>query len=106
MTPRLKPSSLDAILEAAFELLASNPGASLADIATRAGVGRATLHRYFSSRDDLLLALAKAAMREMDDAVAAACADCPTHSDALYRSLEALVPLGDRYRFLANSAFE
>lgn len=106
MTTSLRPSSHEAIIEAAFELLASNPGSSLADIAARAGVGRATLHRYFSSREDLLLVLAKAAMREMDGAVEAACEDCPSHSDALYCSLKALVPLGDRYRFLASEPFE
>ncbi|MEM1052254.1 MAG: TetR/AcrR family transcriptional regulator [Pseudomonadota bacterium] len=106
MISSLRPSSRDAIIQAAFELLASDTGVSLADIATRAGVGRATLHRYFSSRDDLFFALAKAAIHDMDDAVEAACKDCSSHSDALYQSLKALVPLGDRYRFLANDTLE
>ncbi|MEM7779650.1 MAG: helix-turn-helix domain-containing protein [Pseudomonadota bacterium] len=106
MTDTLRPSADAAIIEAAFELLIENPGASLGEIAKRAGVGRATLHRYFSSRDDLILALTKAAIVEMDEAVETACEDAATHSDALYLSLEALIPLGDRYRFLATEPAE
>jgi AcrR family transcriptional regulator len=36
----LRPTAREAIVEAAIELLATNPGASLAEIAVRAGVGR------------------------------------------------------------------
>ncbi|NDK32679.1 TetR/AcrR family transcriptional regulator [Nesterenkonia haasae] len=39
-----------AILEAGIATLAANPGASIAEIATRAGVARSTFHRYFSDR--------------------------------------------------------
>ena len=106
MTVSLRPTAEAAIIAASFELLAENPGASLGDIAKRAGVGRATLHRYFSSREDLLLALTRAAIREMDEAVDVACEGAPSHSDALYLCLEALVPLGDRYRFLANEPLD
>lgn len=106
MTNQLRPSAADAILAAAFELLAENPGASLADIAKRAGVGRATLHRYFSGRDDLILALTKAAIREMDEAADAACEGCTSHSDALQKCLAALIPLGDRYRFMASDPLD
>ncbi|MEM8917496.1 MAG: TetR/AcrR family transcriptional regulator [Pseudomonadota bacterium] len=106
MTDSLRPAAYAAIIEAAFELLVENPGAALGEIAKRAGVGRATLHRYFSSRDDLILALTKAAIREMDEAVEVACKDAPSYSDALYLSLGALLPLGDRYRFMATEPLE
>jgi len=102
----LRPSAQDAIVAAALELLVENPAASLGDIAKRAGVGRATLHRYFSGRDDLILALTKAALQEMDEAVDVACKDVRSHSDALYCALGALVPLGDRYRFMASEPME
>lgn len=106
MTESLRPSAKAAIITASFELLVENPGASLAEIAKRAGVGRATLHRYFAGRDDLLLALARAAIREMDEAVNKACEGVQSSSDALFLCLEALVPLGDRYRFLANEPLD
>jgi AcrR family transcriptional regulator len=95
-------SARQAIAEAGFELLGRNPGISLSEIADHAGVGRATLHRHFASREALLIALAHQAIAEMDQAAEAACLDAPSHTAALKRCLEALVPLGDRHSFLAH----
>jgi AcrR family transcriptional regulator len=47
-------NSRDSILAAAVRRLNTDPRASMADLAAAAGVGRATLHRYFSTRDELL----------------------------------------------------
>jgi len=64
-------------------------------------VGRATLHRHFKSRDDLVDTLAHAAL----DATDAACADInyfgQSASVSLRETIEALVPLGATYAFLA-----
>jgi len=106
MTNPIRPSTSQAILEAAFDILVENPGASLSDIAKRAGVGRATLHRYYTSRDELLSALTKAAIEEMDAAAEKACIDTPSCTEALRRTLYALVPLGDRYRFMVDQKFD
>ncbi len=106
MRDTIRPLPEDAIIKAAFELLTDDPTASLGQIAKRAGVGRATLHRYFSGREDLMLALSKTALREMDEAAERACTDAKSHSDALRLSLEALIPLGDRYRFLSRESSE
>ena len=89
-------------MEASFELLSRNPGASLAEIAVAAGVGRATLHRYFPTRDELLRSLALTAIAEMDAAAEEATRDAETYGDALRATLEALIPLSTRHGFLAN----
>lgn len=104
ISPRL--STKDAIIEAAFDLLSRDSGASLGDIANAAGVGRATLHRHFASRDDLIKTLAMLAMEEMDQAAEAACEEASSYGDALRRMLAVLIPLGDRHGFLATEPLE
>ena len=46
--------SRDDLLAAVQRRLNADPTASMADLAEAAGVGRATLHRHFASREDLL----------------------------------------------------
>ncbi|MGI9504413.1 MAG: TetR/AcrR family transcriptional regulator [Geminicoccaceae bacterium] len=77
---QIRPQARDAIIEAAFQLFGRDPSASLADIAERAGVGRATLHRHFKGRDDLMVVLAHTAMRELDEAVDTATEGAPTYT--------------------------
>ena len=103
---RIRPTAQRAIIEAGFETFSRKPGASLADVAACAGVGRATLHRHFRSRDDLMVALAHAAMAELNAAVEAATADVPTHADGLKQALVAIIPLADRQWFLAHEPVE
>ena len=105
MTKSLRLSSRDAIIEAAFSVFSKNPSAALSDVAERAGVGRATLHRQFASRDDLMRALAKIASQEKEEAVATACADATSYSEVARLALQALIPLGDRHGFLALEGF-
>ena len=105
MTKSLRLSSRDAIIEAAFSVFSKNPSAALSDVAERAGVGRATLHRHFASRDDLMRALAIIASKEMEDAVETACADATSYSEVARLALQALIPLGDRHGFLALEGF-
>ena len=103
---QIRLQSRDAIIEAAFQVFSKDPTASLADIAERAGVGRATLHRHFSGRDDLMVALAHSAMRELDEVVDAAVADAPSYTEALKRSLAVVIPLADRQWFLSREPVE
>lgn len=70
-------------------------------IAEGAGVGRATLHRHFGSRQDLIRELAWMAIRDNDAAVASI-EWGTTASEMLLATLEAIVPLGDRFHFLSK----
>lgn len=47
----------EAVLEAALQLLAEEPGASMQDIADASELGRSTVYRHFPTRDDLFAAL-------------------------------------------------
>ena len=103
---QIRPETRDAIVEAAFLVLNEKPSASLGDIALRAGVGRATVHRYFPGRAELMRALALTAMQELDDAVEAATADAESWEEGFRLSLHAIVPLAARQWFLANEGLE
>ncbi|NKB37790.1 MAG: TetR family transcriptional regulator [Gammaproteobacteria bacterium] len=99
-------SAREALIEAAFEVLSRNPGASLSRIAGFAGVGRATLHRHFSSRQELLQKLTQQALQEMNEAAEQACVGVNSYSEALKKTLTAVIPLGDRYYFLTREPIE
>ena len=102
----LRPPVKEAIIDAAIDTLARNPGASLSEIAARAGVGRASLHRHFSSRGDLVTAITGQCMDDIDAATDEAVAGARNARERLLRMLEAVIPLGDRYHFLATEAFD
>lgn len=98
----IKLSSRDAIIEAAFQVFNRQPTATLADVAVHAGVGRATLHRHFTSRANLMVALAHVAMEELSQAVEASTAIATSHGHGLRLALEAVIPLAERQGFLAQ----
>ncbi len=85
---------------AAVQLLNVNIGATMSEVAIRAGVGRATLHRHFPSRDDLVRAIGSSCIDEMNAAVLAADKPDRPAMDRLRTMFLAVVPLGDRYNFL------
>ncbi|MFL6036741.1 MAG: TetR/AcrR family transcriptional regulator [Gaiellaceae bacterium] len=64
--------SVQAILEAALGALAGDPDASMAEIARRAGVVRATIYAHFPTRDALLDAVMEHAVAQVAEATAAA----------------------------------
>lgn len=100
----IRPSANDALIEAAFTLLNAEPTASLADIAAAAGVSRATLHRHFKGRADLVRALARKAQSETERAADLASEGAPSYSVALRKILKAMILLGDRHWFLARES--
>ncbi|MDX2141237.1 MAG: helix-turn-helix domain-containing protein [Chloroflexota bacterium] len=90
------------LLNAAGELLAQKPTASLAEIAEYAGIGKATLHRYFASREDLMVALAQRALMVIRDAIVRSELERGSAVDAFTRMIEMLMPLGDKVFLLLN----
>ena len=103
---KIRLDTKDAILQAGFDVFSKNSSASLDKVAKRAGVGRATLHRYFSSKDDLMEALAWAAMDELNKAVEDAVKDAQSYTEGLKLALSAIVPLSNRQLFLANEPLD
>jgi AcrR family transcriptional regulator len=63
--------SFDRILDAALAALASDPEASMAEIARRAGVVRATIYVHFPTRDALIGAVTERAVAEVTKAIEA-----------------------------------
>jgi AcrR family transcriptional regulator len=102
----IRPKVRDAIIEAAFQVYTENPKANLAEIAEWAGIGRATLHRYFKGRGELFYELAKQAVRELDRAALGSTEGLISHTEALKRRFVAMVPLAGRQLFLAREVIE
>lgn len=87
------------IIEAATLVLASNPSATMADIADSAELTRATLYRYYDSRESLIAAIKAASEAE----IAAMVARLPSRGPVLpvlIGLLDDSVRLGTRYRYL------
>ena len=79
--------SVQAILEAALVALASDPDASMAEIARRAGVVRATIYAHFPTRESLLDAVMDYAVAQVAQAMREAEPDRGEPKEALERVL-------------------
>ena len=88
------------LLDSAAEVLCRDSGASLAQVASAAGVSRTTLHRHFATRQDLLRALAHDALDRVAAAVdGSVLAEGPA-AEVLTAVAAAVLPLADELRFL------
>lgn len=94
--------SVAAILDAGLEALASDPDASMAEIARRAGVVRATIYVHFPTRDSLLDAVMDHALSEVAEALDAAAPEQGEPEEALRRLLRATWRQLDRFHSLVS----
>lgn len=90
------------IIESAIKTLLRNPDAGMSEIALAAGVGRATLYRHYESRDILIQSLARNCLEESDELVEPIKAKKLTGREAIEATIDALMPMADRYKFLLN----
>ncbi|WP_135080160.1 TetR/AcrR family transcriptional regulator [Terasakiella sp. SH-1] len=90
------------IIQTAIQLLSQKPHATLNDIAKAAQIGRATLHRHFKNREDLILCITLDALHQTEKACAPVMANAATAKDALWELFKAMIPIGDHYGFLAQ----
>src|SRR5216117_3824596 len=81
--------SIARILDAAVDALASDPHASMAEIARRAGVVRATIYVHFPTRESLLDAVMEHAVAEVAQATSDAEPQRGEPTEALERVLRA-----------------
>jgi AcrR family transcriptional regulator len=81
--------NITSIINAALEALASDPDASMAEIARRAGVVRATVYMHFPTRESLLDAVMEHATGLVADAIRGAEPDRGEPKEALERVIRA-----------------
>jgi len=94
--PTLRERVASAILEAAATVLATRgEQASMADVATAAGLARATVYRYFPNRQALLDELARQAVDDAGGRLVEARIDDVGVEEALERAIRALVGVGN-----------
>lgn len=96
--------NIAAILEAGTRLLSADPGASVADIAKAAGVGRVTLYGHFPSREALVDAVMDHAVGVADTVLEDASIDTAPAPEAMAALLRSSWEILDRHRRLFVAA--
>jgi AcrR family transcriptional regulator len=92
--------SIASILDAAVDALGSDSDASMAEIARRAGVVRATIYVHFPTRESLIDAVTHRAMTEVGHVIAAAEPDRGDAVQALRRVVQSTWRTLGRYHAL------
>ena len=93
------------IIDQAITCLARNANAGLDEIARTAGVGRATLYRYFKSRADLVADIKLRAGAQLNAVVEPVMAEDLPAGEKLVRIITRLVPLGSSLNVCAYFSY-
>jgi TetR/AcrR family transcriptional repressor of mexCD-oprJ operon len=101
VTKSLRNRTQAAILEAAARVLARRgEAATIGEVAVEAGIGRATVYRYFKTREQLVSALWEAALAEVDERLAAAGLEQVPFEEGVARTVRSIATVGERYELL------
>ncbi|MGQ4490793.1 TetR/AcrR family transcriptional regulator [Streptomyces sp. 372A] len=98
--------TVQTILEAAERVLATDPAATMGQLAQAAGVARTTVHRRFATREALLDELTGWAARQFADAVDSARPDAAPPLVALYQVTANVLRVKTDWSFAMNRAVE
>ncbi len=104
-SPAVQERVAETILDVAADLLAAGgKPPSMADVAAAAGVSRATLYRYFPTREQLLQALTAAGLSEAATRLAEADLDAVPVPEAIARIARVVAAAGSKYAAVADQA--
>ncbi|MEV6925693.1 helix-turn-helix domain-containing protein [Dactylosporangium sp. NPDC051485] len=90
----------DAVIAAAIRILATDPEASMRQIAEGSGVARITVYRHFPTREHLIQVLIDLVVEEERAVVTTAIAPGATAAAVFDRLGPGIIRVGERYRFL------
>ena len=100
----LRDLTAAAIIDSAARILADRgETASMEEIASSAGVGRATLYRYFPNREELLRAMAAASVQELAARIEEADLESVPFEEAIGRLARGIIATGSKYKYIALS---
>jgi AcrR family transcriptional regulator len=103
----LRDRTAAAIIDTAAALMAGQRGAaSMNEIAGAAGVSRATLYRYFPSREVLLRAIAATSIEQLAARIADANLPGIPVEEAIARLARGFIGVGSRYTALAGGDYQ
>ncbi len=99
----LRDRTAAAIIDSAATVLAERgEAASMEEIASSAGIGRATLYRYFPNRQALLRAMAAASVQELAAQVKEADLEAVPFEEAIARLARGILATGSKYIALSG----
>jgi TetR/AcrR family transcriptional repressor of mexCD-oprJ operon len=103
----LRDRTAAAIIDSAAAVMAERGGnLSMNEIATAAGVGRATLYRYFPSREALLHTMATTSIEELAARIADADLRGIPVEQAIARLVRGFIAVGSKYIALSSGGYE
>jgi AcrR family transcriptional regulator len=77
-------------------------GATISEVAAEAGIGRATVYRYFKTREQLVSALWEAALSEVEGHLSAARLEQVPFEEGVVRVVQAIAGVSERYAVLLS----